>query len=388
MSTEENKNVSAYEALPGVFQEEFSPEGRLKVSFGPQHPGSGHMRIILTINGDIVEDAIPDIGYVHRGVEKMCEYKNYIQNIPHIERPAIHDSAGTTLPYILAVEKLLDMSEKIPERAQYIRMILAEMNRIINHFYFLGILGIFMGHSTVTTWGMGDRELMIETAAMMTGARVTFSFIVPGGVRTDTPYGFEDRLLKSCDYLESRMKAYRDYLFQNPFARMRMEGVGIIKKSDAISLGLVGPTLRGSGVKSDVRKDEPYILYDTVDFSVPSYEEGDAMARTKVHFDEIIQSISIIRQAVKKMKPGPVKIPLRGQIRGKVGDAYARVEGARGMNSYYIISDGQIHPYRVRVNTADSRNLAVMRKVLQGVKVADVPVVHWSLDYWPVAADR
>ncbi|MEM3267791.1 MAG: hypothetical protein QXR69_03770, partial [Conexivisphaerales archaeon] len=301
---------------------------------------------------------------------------------------AIHDSAGTTLPYILATEKLLDLSEKVPERAQYLRMLLAEMNRMINHFYFLGILGIFMGHSTVTTWGMGDRELLIETAAMMTGARVTFSFIVPGGVRTDTPHGFEERLLKSCDYLESRVKTYKDYLLENPFARMRMENVGVIKKEDAIAFGLAGPTLRGSGVKSDVRKDEPYLLYDTVEFDVPSYPEGDAMARTKVHIEEIQQSIAIIRQVVGKMKPGPVKIPLRGQIRGKIGDAYARVEGARGMNSYYIISDGQVYPYRVRVNTADSRNLAIMRRVLQGVRVADVPVVHWSLDYWPVAADR
>jgi NADH-quinone oxidoreductase subunit D len=374
--------------LSVVFEEEISPEGRLKVSFGPQHPGSGHMRIILTIDGDIVEKAVPDVGYVHRGVEKMCEYKNYIQNIPHIERPAIQDSAGTIFPYVLAVEKLLDLSDKIPERAQYIRMILAEINRMTNHFYFLGILGIFMGHSTVVTWGMGDREFLIECAGMLTGARVTFSYFVPGGVRTDTPFGFEDRLLKACDYLEGRLPSYRTYLLDNPFAQVRMSGVGVIRREDAIALGLVGPTLRASGVRSDVRKDEPYSMYDTIDFEVPKYDEGDALSRMLVHMDEIQQSINIIRQAVKKLKPGPVKIPLRGQIRGKVGEAYARAEGARGMNSYYIISDAQVHPYRVRVNTADSRNLAVLARVLEGGKVADVPIAHWSLDYWPVSADR
>jgi NADH-quinone oxidoreductase subunit D len=376
------------EGLAGVFQEETAPEGRLKVSFGPQHPGSGHMRIILTVNGDIVEDAVPDVGYVHRGVEKMCEYKNYIQNIPHIERPAIHDSSGTIFPYILAVERLLDLTEKVPERAQYIRVIMAELNRMINHFYFFGILGIFMGHTTPITWGMGDRDYLIDVAAMATGARVTFSYFVPGGVRTDLPYGFEDRLLKTCDYIQSRIPAYKAYLEENPFARMRLEGVGVIKRRDAIALGLAGPTLRGSGVKSDVRMDEPYSLYDTLDFEVPTRDEGDAMARMLVHFEEVKQSLSIVRQAVKKLRPGPVKIPLRGQIRGKVGDAYARTEGARGMNSYYIISDGQVRPYRVRVNTGDSRNLAAMPLVLIGGKVADVPVAHWSLDYWPVAADR
>ncbi|MDG6928846.1 MAG: NADH-quinone oxidoreductase subunit D [Nitrososphaerota archaeon] len=380
--------MSSTNEFAAVFEREEPPEGKLKVSFGPQHPGSGQFRIILTIDGDIVEEAVPDPGFVHRGVEKMCEYKTYIQNIPHIERPVIHDSSGVLFAYALAVERLLGMSEKIPERAQYIRVIMAELNRIVSHEYFLAILGIFLGHSTAFTWCMGDREALIDAAGALTGARVTFSYLVPGGVRTDTPPGFEEKLLKACDYIESRIPVYKQMMFDSPFMKMRMEGVGVIGRQEAIDHGLAGPTLRASGVDSDVRKDEPYSLYDTLDFAVPVRKEGDIMSRLLLHMDEMEQSIGIIRQAVRRMRPGPVKLPLRGQVRGAVGDAYARTEAARGVNSYYIISDGQIHPYRVRINTPSGRNLAIMARLLTGARVADVPILHWSLDYWPLEADR
>jgi NADH-quinone oxidoreductase subunit D len=375
-------------SMPGVFVEEKSGEGKLTVSVGPQHPGSGHFRIIVTLEGDLIKDVVPDPGFVHRGAEKMAEYRNYIQNIPHLERPVILDSSGILFPYVLAVEDLLGISDKVPERAMYLRMIMAEFNRIISHEYFLAIEGIFLGHSTQFIWSTGDREAFIDLAAMLSGARVTFSYFVPGGVRTDVPPGFEERTLKACDYLEYRLKDYRRMLVDNPFMRMRMCGVGVISRADAIAYGCVGPTARASGVDYDVRKDEPYSLYDTVDFQVPVYREGDAMARVLVHLDEMEQSCGIIRQALRKMRPGPVKYVMKGQMRGRVGEAYARTEAARGMMSYHIISDGRPEPYRVKIDTPSNRNLAIMPKLFRGLHLADLPVVFQSLDYWPVEADR
>jgi NADH-quinone oxidoreductase subunit D len=340
------------------------------------------------VDGDIVVDAIPDPGYVHRGEEKMCEVRTYIQNIPHLERPVILDSTGIILPYCLAAEELLDLTAKIPERATWLRMLFNEFNRIISHLYWLGIQGIFTGHSTMFMWAMGDREYFIDLAGMASGARVTFAYMVPGGVRNDTPWGFEEKVLRVCAYFDARLEEYRKIYFENPVFEKRTMDVGVLPRRDAIDLGCVGPTLRASGVKADTRKDDPYCFYDQVDFEVPVYREGDAWARCWVHWHELRQSVNIIRQIISKMRPGPVRVPLRGQLRGRRGEAYARAEAARGTLSYHIISDGGQYPYRVRISVPSFRNLPAMPRVLIGYKLADVPVSFWSLDYWPVEADK
>lgn len=361
----------------------------LAISFGIQHPGSGHLRLVLGLDGDIVKEVEPDIGYVHRGEEKMCEYKNYLQNIPHLERPAIHDSAGVLFPYILAAEELLDLTDKIPERAQYLRIIMAEFNRILSHQYWLGIQGIFTGHSTMFMWAMGDRELIMDAVQQLGGARVTFSYFVPGGVRNDSPPGFEEYVRKVCDKFEKRLDQYKKMYFENPIFLTRTKDVGTLSNQDAISLGAVGPTLRASNVKSDIRKDEPYSLYDTLDFDIPIHKEGDSYARCLVSYLEMYESLKIIRQAIDKLKPGPLRVAARGRLRGKEGEAYARTEAAHGSISYYMVSDGKDKPYRVRINTPSFRNLLpIIKKILPGHKVADVPVIHWSLNYWAVEADR
>lgn len=375
---------------PGVYVEEIPEEEKVTISVGPQHPGSGHFRLIVTIDGDIVVDVEPDPGYVHRGEEKMCETRDYVQNIPHLERPVILDSSGILFPYVLAAEELLGIANKVPDKARYLRILMAEYNRIISHFYFLAIQAIFLGHSTLLMWAMADREVLIDLASMLAGARVTFAYFVPGGVRSDAPQGYSDKVLKSVGYLRSRLKDYWRMMIDNPFMRMRMEGVGILKKQDAIRLGAVGPTLRASGVKYDLRKAEPYSLYDTIDFQVAYYEEGDTLARVKVHLDEIKESLYIIEQVVKKVEgmSGPVRVPLRGAVRAPPGEAYARTEAARGMMSYHIVSDGGRTPYRVRMDTPSFRNMKLIPVLLKGLRVADVPVVFWSLDYWPVEADK
>jgi NADH-quinone oxidoreductase subunit D len=271
--------MSSNRLAPGVHVEEFPEEDKVTISVGPQHPGSGHFRLIVTIDGDIVVNAEPDPGYVHRGEEKMCETRDYIQNVPHLERPVILDSSGILFPYVLAAEELLGLSNRVPDKAKYLRILMAEYNRIISHFYFLAIQAIFLGHSTLLMWAMADREVLIDLASMLAGARVTFAYFVPGGVRTDAPQGYADKVLKAVNYLRSRLKDYWRMMIDNPFMRMRMEGIGILKKQDAIRLGAVGPTLRASGVKFDLRKAEPYSLYDTIDF-----KEGSDAANSLFNF--------------------------------------------------------------------------------------------------------
>ena len=183
---------------------EFDIKGKpstLSLSIGPQHPGSGHFRLVITVDGDIITDIYPDPGYVHRGAEKMAEHRDYFQNIPHLERPVIIDSTGVTLPFCLAVEKLMD--KEAPPRAQYLRIIMAELNRIISHLYWLGIYGPFLGHTTMFMWPMGDRELFIDLAEMIGGQRVTFAYTIPGGVRNDMPENFKDKALKIFDFYTS-----------------------------------------------------------------------------------------------------------------------------------------------------------------------------------------
>lgn len=357
----------------------------LTINVGPQHPGSGHFRIIVKIEGDRIVEAVPDPGYVHRGEEKLAEYRNYIQNIPHFERPVILDSTGALFPYILAVEDL--MGTTVPERAQYIRVVMAELNRIISHLYYMSIYGIFMGHSTMFMWPMGDREVFIDVAQMISGQRVSFAFLVPGGVRNDMPEGVRERAEKACSYFEKRLVEYERIFMNNPLFEKRTRGVGMLSRQDAVRLGVVGPTLRASGVKCDVRKDEPYSLYDQMDFEIPVSQDCDSWARAWVHIEEMRQSMSIIKQALKKMPAGSVKLNLK-QIKVPAGESFGRAEAARGSLSYYLVSDGGRVPYRIRLITPSFRNMIAIPHVMKGVMLADMPPTYWGLDYWPVEADR
>lgn len=358
----------------------------MSLSVGPQHPGSGHFRLQLKVKGDIIVDVVPDAGYVHRGEEKMCEYRNLVQNIPHLERPVILDSVGVLYPYVLACEDLLDI--EVPVRAQYLRVAMAEINRIISHLYWLGIYGIFLGHSTMFMWPMGDREPFIDLAQLASGARVTFAYLVPGGVRNDVPDSFESQALKVIRYFEGRLREYDNIFFSNPLFLGRTKGVGVLTKKDAISLGAVGPTLRGSGIRSDVRKTEPYDVYDELDFDIPVLDEGDSYSRAMVAFLEMKESLKIIKQAVEKMPKGPVKVGMRGQVRLPAGESYARAEAARGAMSYYIVSDAGKFPYRIKISPPSFRNLPTIPFLLKGARLADMPVIYWGINYWPVEADR
>ena len=359
----------------------------MTLSVGPQHPGSGHFRFTIKVDGDYIVYCDPDPGYVHRGEEKMCEYRNFIQNIPHLERPVIHDSTNITYSYSLAVEELTNI--QVPLRGQYIRALASELNRQVYTLYWLGIYGIFLGHSTMFMWPVGDRELFIDLLEALTGARVTHAFNIPGGVRNDMPEGFRDRCLRQVAYFEKRLAEYEDIFYNNPLFRQRTEGVGILTKEDAIKLGVTGSVLRASGVPFDVRKAEPYDVYNEIDFKVQYMQTCDSFARSMVPFLDMKESCQIIRQLLDKMpKSGEVRAKLQPNPKGPAGESYKRVESGRGALGYYIVSDGTPRPYRVKLSVGSFRNMLALPFLLVGSKLADMPSIYWSLNYWPVEADR
>jgi len=373
--------------LPPGMHIETVDEKIMTLNVGPQHPGSGHMRLIIKVDGDYIVSCDPDPGYVHRGEEKMAEYRNYIQNIPHLERPVIHDSSNILYPYCLGVEELLGI--EVPERAKYIRVIAAELNRCIYILYWLAIYGIFLGHSTMFMWPAGDRELFIDLLEAMSGARVTHAYLVPGGVRNDLPSNFEDRCLRQVEYFEKRLKEYEAIFYQNPLLKARTEGSGILSRTDAIRLGTTGSVLRASGVDFDVRKKEPYDVYENMDFQTIVMKEGDSYARSRIPYLEMFESCRIIKDALKKMpKSGSVRTKLKPNPKGGNDEVYRRVESGRGAIGYYIVSNNRPEPYRVKISVGSFRNLICMPYLLKGEKLGNMPAVYWGLNYWPVEADR
>jgi NADH-quinone oxidoreductase subunit D len=365
-----------------------STEDRLMtLSVGPQHPGSGHFRFTIKLDGDYIVYCDPDPGYVHRGEEKMCEYRNFIQNIPHLERPVIHDSTNITYSYSLAVEELLGI--EVPRRGQFIRAIASELNRQVYTLYWLAIYGIFLGHSTMFMWPSGDRELFIDLLTDLTGARVTHAYNIPGGVRNDAPEGFTEKCLQYVNYFEKRLREYEDIFYNNPLFRQRTENVGILTKEDAINLGVTGSVLRASGVAYDGRKVEPYDVYNEIDFKVQYMKTCDSFARAYVPFLDMRESCHIIRELLDKMpKSGEVRLKLQSNPKGSPGESYKRVESGRGALGYYIISDGSPRPYRVKMSVGSFRNILALPHLLIGSKLGDMPCIYWALNYWPVEADR
>ena len=380
-SPESNKN------LPPGLQLENVDDRIMTLNVGPQHPGSGHMRLIIKVDGDYIVNCDPDPGYVHRGEEKMAEYRNYILNIPHLERPVIHDSCNILYPYCLGVEELVGI--EVPERAKYLRVIAAELNRCVYTQYWLAIYGIFLGHSTMFMWPAGDRELLIDLLEKMTGARVTHAYFVPGGIRNDIPANFEDVCLRQVNYFEKRIKEYADIFYDNPILISRTKDTGVLSSEDAIRLGTTGSVLRASGVDFDVRKKEPYDVYDELDVHSNVLKAGDSYARSKIPWLDMLESCNIIRQALEKMpKSGGIRTKLKPNPKGGEGEVYRRVESGRGALGMHIVSNKKAEPYRLKISAASFRNLIAMPYLLKGEKLGNMPAVYWSLNYWPVEADR
>lgn len=359
----------------------------MQVSWGPQHPASGQFRIILWIDGDLVVKARPDIGYTHRCIEKLVEGQNYLSIVPTLERISNIDSMNMALGYCRAVEELMGVD--VPERGKILRTLVAEINRILSHLYWIGLYHVGAGLFTSLMWPIADRELLVDLLEMVTGSRVTYFYIIPGGVWADVPEDFYRKALVTIDYFERRIADYEGIFRYSPLYTARGKDVGVLKQREAIELGATGPTLRGSGMKADVRKDEPYAGYDEFEFDVPTGEAGDAATRAGLWFDELRESCRIIRQAVERLRELP-----RGRVRVRVpfkppkGEVYSRVESSRGELGYYLVSDGTARPYRLKISTPSFRSAHVLEHLLEGAKVADVPVITFSTYLFPLDADR
>lgn len=357
--------------------------------FGPAHPGSGNFGVKLKIDGEIVTSARADPGYLHRGFEKLMEYRLPIQNAVLSDRICVLEALNWNLIHAEAVEELMGIEP--PERAKYIRVIMAELSRIQSHIIWFGAFCIGIGFDTGFKLAFGYRDYILDLFEMITGGRVyPAGYICPGGVRRDFPDKAAQRVMNVLDQIG---KMVRIEEMENPILLSRAKGIGILKLQDAIQLGATGPVLRASGLKADVRKDEPYEVYDRFDFEVPVREESDAYARYLVGIEEIKQSVKIIRQALQQLPEGDIvasgfkRIKLVTKIPG--GEVYVRNEAARGEAGMYMVSDGSDKPYRVKIRGPSFLHMIpVLEHLLVGAQIADVPAIYWSLNICPADLDR
>jgi len=345
---------------------------------------SGHLTLYLDVDGDIVLNTEADVGYTHRGLEKIAEYRNFIQYVPVIERACDFDASNFALGYVRAVEALMGI--EVPERAKYLRVIAAELSRIMSHLYAQALLSMTGGFETMTVWSANDRELILDLLERLSGARVTHTYIIPGGVRADIPKGFKEKAYDVLNYLERRIWDYYKMLFQNKTFQDRTMGVGVLSKQDAIELGITGPNLRASGVDFDVRRDDPYEAYDKLDFEVVVEKEGDSYARALVRFYEIAQSIKIIKQALKDLPEGPIRCKTPPML--PRGETYTRIESGRGELGVYIVGSGTNKPYRLKISAPSFRNLAGLVYLCRDIPMGDIPVIYYSLDILLLDVDR
>jgi NADH-quinone oxidoreductase subunit D len=360
----------------------------LEVNMGPQHPAThGVLRVILSLDGETVVKCRPVIGYLHRGVEKLSEHKSYLMIPPLCDRLDYVASGSQNLGYIEAVEKMLSL--EVPPRGQYIRVILAELNRISSHLVWLGTHGLDIGAMTVFFYCFRERELILDMFESFCGARLTTNMFRIGGTLEDLPPGWTDRCRHFIDILPSRIKEYEGLLSMNRIWLERTKGVGVISAEDAISWGITGPCLRGSGVNYDLRKAEPYEAYADLDFDIPTGQNCDTYDRYLVRMEEMRQSARIIRQALDRLPDGDFRNPkVPKKIKPPVGEVYHVIEGPRGEQGFYIRSDGTEKPYRMRFRSPSFVNLQALPVMTEGSLIADVVAVIGTLDIVLGDADR
>jgi NADH-quinone oxidoreductase subunit D len=360
----------------------------LVINMGPQHPSThGVLRVVLRLDGERVVDADLVIGYLHRGIEKLSEQRDWQQIILLTDRMDYVAAASNNLGYCETVEKL--MSLEVPRRAHYIRTVLAELQRIASHCLWLGTHAMDMGAMTVFLYAFRERELVLDLFEEYCGARLTYSAMRIGGLPLDIPPGWDRKVLQFCTILEAKLEEYEQLLTHNRIWRERTRNVGVISGADAIAIGLTGPPLRGSGVARDVRKDEPYAAYREFEFDVPIGVAGDAYDRYLVRMEEFRQSVRIIRQAIAGVPEGPIIGKVPRLIKPPAGETYHAIESPKGELGYFIASDGKSNtPYRFRVRPPSFCNLQALPRLIKGHLVADVVALIGSIDIVLGEVDR
>ncbi len=376
----------------------------MTINMGPHHPSThGVLRVILELDGEVVVNAIPDIGYLHRGVEKLSEDRKYLQVLPLTDRLDYLASGSNNLAYILAVEKLLEI--EVPRRAQYIRTAIAEITRIMSHLLWLGTHAADIGAVTMLMYTLREREDILDLIEETAGTRMMPTYFRPGGVARDVLPDFDSRIRTFIDKFDIKINEYERLLTKNKIWLNRTRGVGVINRSDAVSLGLSGPGARASGVDWDIRRDEPYEAYDELDFKIPVLTEGDVYARYLVRLEEMRQSSRMLRQIIAGLPEGPFierspkyvypdKTRLDDSIEAMIhhfklvvdglappeGEVYSTIEAPKGEIGFYIVSDGGPKPYRLRIRPPSFVNLQSLLTMSRGNMLADVVAIIGSLD--------
>ncbi len=379
-------------------------ESEMTLSMGPQHPSThGVLRLDLRLDGELVVGCIPDIGYLHTGMEKLFEYKKYQQGIVITDRMDYLNPLGNNLAYVMAAEKLLDL--EIPERAKVIRVLMCELQRIASHMVWLGTHCLDIGAMSVFFYCFRQREKILNLIESASGGRMTPSYFRIGGLMMDLPAGFERRCNQFMADFPEAMDTFETLVTGNTIWQSRTKGIGIISREDAINWGLTGPSLRGSGVDLDLRRDDPYTGYETYDFEVPVEHDGDVWARFRVRMRECYESYKIVRQALDRLKPGPIKadspkvvLPDRDDMRKHMdslihhflivaegfnvppGEVYHAIEASKGELGVYMKSNGGPKPERVHFRGPSFVNLSALPVMCEGEMVADVVAIIGSLD--------
>ena len=358
------------------------------LNLGPVHPSThGVFRMRVTLDGEIIQDVEPVFGYLHRGVEKLCEQRTYKQNIPLTDRLDYVSAINNNWPYVLAVEQLAGI--QVPQRADYLRVIMGELQRIASHLLAVGSvmndMGIFF---TAFMYMFREREKIIDLLEMVTGQRLLYNYMRFGGVSQDIPTEFLPALARLLKVMPGYLDEYDRMLAKNEILLSRLQGIGVLKAETAINASTSGPVLRGSGIKWDLRKVAPYSVYQNFEFDVPVGSTGDCYDRYRVRMEEMRQSLRIIQQAVEQMPAGKEKIPTPLRLRPAAGEAYAQVESPRGMLGCYLVSDGSEKPYRCHFRAPAFINLTVLRELLIGQKLADAILIFGSIDLSMGEVDR
>lgn len=384
-------------------------EGKLILNMGPQHPSThGLLRLIIELEGERISKIIPEIGYLHTGIEKSGEDLTYHQALTLTDRADYLSNLLNNLAYCMAVERLLGM--EVPLRAQYVRVMLCELNRLASHLPAVGVMAHELGATSVLLYCFREREVIMDIFEMLSGVRMMTSYITVGGLRDEIPEGLLDKVKEVLRIFPGKIDEYEKILTKNPIWLKRTKGIGHISGKEALSLGASGPVLRGSGIKRDIRKEAPYSSCDHFDFDIPVGEAGDVFDRYIVRIEEMRQSLRIIKQVIDKLPEGPAKaddrkviLPPRDELDKSMealihhfliasrgfpvpkGEAYAKVESPRGELGYYIVSNGSEKPHRFRIRGPSFANLMTIPAMAKGCYIADVIAILGSID--PVLGD-
>jgi len=386
----------------------------MTINMGPQHPSThGVLRLILTIEGETVIKAVPDIGFLHTGIEKTAEAKTYHQALVLTDRMDYLAPLNNNLGYSLAVEKLLGIEDEMNDKIRYVRVLLAELQRIASHLVWLGTHALDLGAMSVFLYCFREREMILDVFELVSGARMMTSYICPGGLQADLPPGFDGKVREFTSIFPERLQEYHDLLTNNQLWVERTKGVATLSAQDAIAYGASGPVLRGSGVVWDIRKAFPYSGYERFDFDIPVGANGDVYDRYLVRMLEMQQSLNIVNQALEGMPSGNYRVdnpkivpPPRWQITGSMealihhfklytegyrppaGEVFLRTESPKGELGFYIVSDGSAKPYRMHVRGASFANLEVLPLMIEGKFISDVVAAIGSIDIVLGEVDR